>query len=205
MSAGSQATGSRSGSAIRTEGPRNAGSLRAARRQYSRRPTRIEEELAERLPGHMVPTVFFALTQFPVPTSGNTDRKRLREIGASFTAQHLAEMRTSRQGYKRQPSTEVERIIQRLWGSVLGIEPDSIGLDDSFFRLGGDSITAMQISSFYLSVSTGDIIKKKNIALLACDILPSTSTLSRCAFTDPVDNAFDLTVTVRESGDIISH
>ncbi|EFQ87557.1 hypothetical protein PTT_16905 [Pyrenophora teres f. teres 0-1] len=157
----------------------------------------VEDELAERLPGHMVPTVLFALTQFPVTTSGKTDRKRLREIGASFTAQQLAEMRTSRQGHKRQPSTEVERIMQRLWGRVLGIEPDSIGLDDSFFRLGGDSITAMQISSsaraFYLSVSTGDILKKKTIALIARDILPSTSTLSRSVWRDPVNNAFDLT------------
>ncbi|CAA9959565.1 hypothetical protein PTMSG1_02982 [Pyrenophora teres f. maculata] len=158
---------------------------------------RIEEELAERLPRHMVPTVFFALKQFPVTTSGKTDRKRLREIGASFTAQQLAEMRTSRQGHKRKPSTEVERIMQRLWGRVLGIEPDNIGLDDSFFRLGGDSITAMQISSsaraFHLSVSTGDILKRKTIALIACDILPSTSTLSRFVWRDPVNNAFDLT------------
>ncbi|KAH8727297.1 hypothetical protein GQ44DRAFT_648966, partial [Phaeosphaeriaceae sp. PMI808] len=157
----------------------------------------VEEELAERLPGHMVPTVFFAMQAFPSTTSGKTDRKRLREIGASFTAQQLAEMRTSRQGHKRQPSTEIERMMQQLWGRVLGIEPDSIGLDDSFFRLGGDSITAMQISSsaraFHLSVSTGDILKKKTIALIARDILPSTSTLSRSALRDPVNNAFDLT------------
>ncbi|CAN9410040.1 unnamed protein product [Alternaria alternata] len=157
----------------------------------------VEEELAERLPGHMVPAVFFALLHFPTTTSGKTDRKRLREIGASFTAQQLAEMRTSRQGLKRQPSTEAERTMQQLWARVLGIELESIGLDDSFFRLGGDSITAMQISSsaraFHLSVSTGDILKKKTIALIARDILPGTSTLSRPALRDPVNTSFDLT------------
>ncbi|CAE7021457.1 Destruxin synthetase [Pyrenophora teres f. teres] len=157
---------------------------------------KVEEELAERLPGHMVPTVFFTLLQFPTTTSGKTDRKRLQEIGASFTAQQLAEMRTSSQGPKRQPSTEAERTMQRLWARVLGIELDSIGLDDSFFRLGGDSITAMQISSsaraLHLSVSTGDILKKKTIALIACKLLPG-NTLSRSVWRDPVNNAFDLT------------
>ncbi|EMD61778.1 hypothetical protein COCSADRAFT_121744 [Bipolaris sorokiniana ND90Pr] len=105
----------------------------------------VEAELAERLPRHMVPTVFFALSQFPMTTSGKTDRKQLRKIGASFTAQQLAEMRTSSQGPKRQPSTEAERMMQQLWACVLSIEPDSIGLDDSFFRLGGDSIAAMKL------------------------------------------------------------
>ncbi|KAI2484863.1 EntF Non-ribosomal peptide synthetase module protein [Pyrenophora tritici-repentis] len=157
----------------------------------------VEEELAERLPAYMVPTVFLAIQAFPSTTSGKTDRKRLREIGASFTAQQLAEIRTSCQGHKRQPSTEVERIMQQLWARVLAIEPDSIGLDDSFFRLGGDSITAMQISSsaraFHLSVATSDILNKKTIALIARDILPSTSTLSSSALRDPVNTAFDLT------------
>ncbi|KAH8727299.1 hypothetical protein GQ44DRAFT_576715, partial [Phaeosphaeriaceae sp. PMI808] len=35
----------------------------------------VEEELAERLPEHMVPTVFFSLLHFPTTTSGKTDRK----------------------------------------------------------------------------------------------------------------------------------
>ncbi|KAL7778314.1 hypothetical protein CFE70_004993 [Pyrenophora teres f. teres 0-1] len=74
-----------------------------------------------------------------------TDRKVLREIGASFTPQQLANARTSRQGQKRQPTTPAERAMQQLWAGVLAIAPDSIGLDDSFFRLGGDSIAAMKL------------------------------------------------------------
>ena len=54
-------------------------------------------------------------------------------------------MRTSSQSLKRQPSTETQQALQRLWGQVLNIEPDSIGLDDNFFRLGGDSIKAMKM------------------------------------------------------------
>ena len=35
--------------------------------------------------------------------------------------------------------------MQQLWARVLDVEPDSIGLDDSFFQLGGDSIAAMKL------------------------------------------------------------
>ncbi|CAE7002873.1 Nonribosomal peptide synthetase 3 [Pyrenophora teres f. teres] len=105
----------------------------------------IVDALAERLPTHMIPTIFITLEVFPMTTSGKTDRKVLREIGASFTPQQLANVRTSRQGRKRQPTTPAERAMQQLWAGVLAIAPDSIGLDDSFFRLGGDSIAAMKL------------------------------------------------------------
>ncbi|KAK1918711.1 hypothetical protein P3342_001760 [Pyrenophora teres f. teres] len=105
----------------------------------------IVDALAERLPTHMIPTIFITLEVFPMTTSGKTDRKVLREIGASFTPQQLANVRTSRQGQKRQPTTPAERAMQQLWAGVLAIAPDSIGLDDSFFRLGGDSIAAMKL------------------------------------------------------------
>ena len=41
------------------------------------------------------------------------------------------------------PGTEVERALARIWADVLGIE--RVGAHDDFFRLGGDSILAIQI------------------------------------------------------------
>jgi amino acid adenylation domain-containing protein len=105
----------------------------------------VEEKMLKGLPGHMVPAVYFAVTELPMTVSDKTDRKRLREIGASFSAQQLAELRTASDGAKRVPSTEAERTMQQLWAGVLGVSADSIGLDDSFFRLGGDSIAAMKL------------------------------------------------------------
>ncbi|EFQ86310.1 hypothetical protein PTT_18488, partial [Pyrenophora teres f. teres 0-1] len=108
-------------------------------------PVQLEEELTQRLPAHMVPTVFFALANFPLTVSGKADRRRLKEIGASFTSQQLTVMRRCLHGPKRHPSTENEKALQQLWAGVLAIDADSIGLDDSFFRLGGDSIAAMKL------------------------------------------------------------
>ena len=108
-------------------------------------PMKVDEQLSERLPSYMVPGVYIELAKLPTTTSGKTDRRRLREIGASFSAQQLAELCTQSQGPKRQPTTTIEQVLQQLWAQVLGIDADTIGLDDSFFRLGGDSITAMKL------------------------------------------------------------
>ncbi|PVH90760.1 acetyl-CoA synthetase-like protein, partial [Periconia macrospinosa] len=134
-------------------------------------PAEVDSQLGERLPGHMVPDIYFAVAQLPMTTSGKTDRKRLREIGASFSAQQLAELRTRSQGPKRRPSTEREKALQRLWAQVLNVQPESIGLDDNFFRLGGDSIVAMKLVAvarvigFQMTVS--DIFHHDTLAKLS--------------------------------------
>ena len=49
----------------------------------------IRAKLAEHLPSYMVPAVFLAVRELPMTATGKTDRRRLREIGGSFTAQQL--------------------------------------------------------------------------------------------------------------------
>ncbi|KAG9375538.1 hypothetical protein A1F94_013888 [Pyrenophora tritici-repentis] len=140
--------------------------------------------------------VYFSVAQLPMTTSGKTDRKRLREIGATFSAQQLAELRTRSQGPKRQPSTDKEKAMQQLWAQVLNIDADSIGLDDSFFRLGGDSITAMQVSStarsLQISVTTADILEQKTISRLA-HRMSRNHFSSNLVMEDPVNRHFSLT------------
>ncbi|KAI5457580.1 hypothetical protein BGZ63DRAFT_427622 [Mariannaea sp. PMI_226] len=153
----------------------------------------VEDQLAERLPSYMIPTVFFSMNDLPISPTGKADRKQLREIGGSFSVQQLAEIDTTRTVTKQQPTTELERQIQNLWAQVLNIDPATIGLDDSFFRLGGDSITAMQVSSaarsLSLNISTLDIMQKKKISSLIQGLsaagpmqnAPTTSTLETLA------------------------
>ncbi|KAK1149027.1 hypothetical protein N8T08_007704 [Aspergillus melleus] len=69
------------------------------------------------------------------------------------------------------PATAAERMLQQLWARVLNILPESIGLEDSFFRLGGDSIAAMQVSARVqasgYSLNVGDILWSKTIGQLS--------------------------------------
>jgi len=126
-------------------------------------PAEVDSQLREHLPSYMVPEVYFAVARLPIMTSGKIDRKTLRSIGASFSTQS--------QGPKRQPSTEKEKILRQLWARVLNINADNIGLDDSFFRLGGDSITAMKLVGEArkegLQLTVADVIRNPRLDILA--------------------------------------
>lgn len=108
-------------------------------------PHGIRDKLAGFLPGYMIPTLFFHLEAIPTTPSGKTDRIELRRIGSSFSASQLASIRTSGHGPKRQPVLECEIQMRQIWAKVLGLEEATIGSDDSFLELGGDSASAMKL------------------------------------------------------------
>lgn len=159
----------------------------------------VEKNMMDRLPSYMRPDVYLAISALPITSSAKTDRKRLRDIGSSLSAQHVAKIQSASETPKRMPSTETERALQQLWARVLNIKPEMIGSDDSFFRLGGDSITAMQVSasarSVQLHLSTRDILRRKTIADLARHITPSKSVSNNTQshIEDPVNTPFGLT------------
>jgi amino acid adenylation domain-containing protein len=105
----------------------------------------IRTRLETNLPQYMIPSVFVPLRELPVTSSRKTDRRQLRLMGAQWTAQELAALRTVGQGKREAPRSEAERRLQRLWAEVLDLPVDSIGRDDSFFQLGGDSMVAMRL------------------------------------------------------------
>ncbi|KAK4073144.1 uncharacterized protein Triagg1_5424 [Trichoderma aggressivum f. europaeum] len=105
----------------------------------------IMDHLSKHLPHHMIPTLFFSMHQLPMTTTGKVNRRSLQEIGASLSAQDVAEMLTTMRGLKRRPITEIEQLMQAIWARILDIKTETIGLDDGFFQLGGDSIGAMKV------------------------------------------------------------
>ncbi|KAL6787540.1 hypothetical protein J3E68DRAFT_445398 [Trichoderma sp. SZMC 28012] len=134
-------------------------------------PQQVEDLLSASLPGYMIPTAYFALDHIPTTHSGKTDRRLLRKIGSTLTATPTAEPCSVPSDLKRAPSTEMERLLHTTWAQFLGIEPHTIGVDDSFFRLGGDSILAMRISAIArtegIDISASDIFQEKTIAKIA--------------------------------------
>jgi non-ribosomal peptide synthetase component F/aryl carrier-like protein len=102
----------------------------------------VEEAMAEKMPSYMI--VFFAVNSIPLNTSGKTDRRKLRDLGSSFSLEKLAEMR-DKGGSKSKPKTVSECTLHEIWAAVLGMSPDAIGLDDNFFKIGGDSLSAMSL------------------------------------------------------------
>ncbi|WP_244913589.1 condensation domain-containing protein, partial [Nonlabens dokdonensis] len=66
------------------------------------------------------------------------------------------------------PTTETEKVLCRIWEEVLGL--DRVGITDDFFRIGGDSILSIQVSSrirqIGLSCNVRDIFESRSISRL---------------------------------------
>ncbi|KAM5449084.1 NRPS cluster protein [Microsporum canis] len=104
----------------------------------------VNDRLAISLPPYLIPTTYIPLQTIPRMPTGKIDRSRLRSIGASLSSEDLAQLSRS-DSERLPPQTEAERLIQGLWAEVLKVDPDTISADDSFFRIGGDSIGAMRL------------------------------------------------------------
>ncbi|MFD5068673.1 amino acid adenylation domain-containing protein [Streptomyces sp. NPDC058369] len=111
--------------------------------------------LAEQLPEHMVPAAVVVLSGLPVTPNGKLDR-------AALPAPALA-------GGGREPGTERERLLCTVLADALDIE--RVSVDDDFFALGGDSITAITVSSRLRALGLGlrpkDLLARRTFAALA--------------------------------------
>ncbi len=93
----------------------------------------LRDQLAEELPPSMCPSSFIELEIFPLTPTGKIDRK-------AFPKPQHAEVA---HGGGAEPETEVQRILVDIWTQLLGI--DGIGIEDDFFDLGGNSLTAVRL------------------------------------------------------------
>ncbi|XHF99267.1 hypothetical protein AWENTII_002772 [Aspergillus wentii] len=152
--------------------------------QFKAEAHRVESALHEVLPAYMIPNVFIPLSQIPLSLSGKVNRRYISEQAAQMDLQ----IYNSPDMEKEKPSTNAERALQQAWAKILNIDPDHIGVEDSFFRLGGDSITAMQVSAQLratagVSVAVSDIFLYKTISRIAQHMQSD----DRCLFPDIQD------------------
>lgn len=97
----------------------------------------VTDQLAASLPAYMVPMAYIPVPTVPMTATGKVDRRQLRALGSSLTADDIAALSRSGGG-RRTPESDTERLMQALWAEVLKTDADVIGTDDSFFRIGGD-------------------------------------------------------------------
>ena len=92
----------------------------------------IRNQISLSLPDYMVPAAVMVLEQLPLTPNGKLDRRALPEINA----------RSSQQAYRAPESTQ-QALLCRLYSELTGV--DSVGIDDSFFAIGGHSLLAMRL------------------------------------------------------------
>ncbi|ORA09993.1 amino acid adenylation domain-containing protein [Mycobacterium arosiense] len=93
-------------------------------------PAQVRTRLGERLPAYLVPAAIVAIDALPLTRNGKLDVSRLP--APDYSA-----------GTYRAPSDAVEETLAGIYAEVLGLP--RVGIDDSFFDLGGDSIMSMQV------------------------------------------------------------
>ena len=100
-------------------------------------PAEMRAALVERLPAYMVPAAVVVIDAVPLTPNGKLDKRAL-------PAPEYAG------GAYRAPGSPTEEILAGIYAQVLGLE--RVGVDDSFFDLGGDSLSAMRVIA---AVNTG--------------------------------------------------
>ncbi|WP_052710262.1 non-ribosomal peptide synthetase [Azospirillum thiophilum] len=120
----------------------------------------LRRRLGERLPDHMVPTLWVRLDRLPLTPSGKLDRRALPQPEL-------------RQRSHVPPSTDLERRLAALWEELLRVE--RVGLDDDFFELGGHSLLAVQLIArlrcdFGIALSPGQIFGNASLRALAAHV-----------------------------------
>ncbi len=114
--------------------------------------------MAERLPAYMVPAAIVAMQTLPLTVNGKLDSRALPAPEYKDVDRYRA------------PGSAVEEILAGIYAQVLGLE--RVGVDDSFFDLGGDSLSAMRVmaainKSLDAGLSLRALFDAPTVALLA--------------------------------------
>jgi amino acid adenylation domain-containing protein len=126
--------------------------------------------VAERKPDYMVPAFVMTIDSIPLNVNGKVDRRALPKPDVSSLRKEYAA-----------PRNDTERILCEAFSFALGIE--TIGIDDDFIRLGGDSLKAIKAVSVCRSSGTevrvSDILSKRSPRTIASSL---SSGMAECIY-----------------------
>ncbi|WP_433260452.1 non-ribosomal peptide synthetase [Actinosynnema sp. CS-041913] len=104
----------------------------------------LRAHLAARLPRYMVPDDYTALDSFPLTATGKIDRNALPEIA-----------RRAASAPYEPPGTALQQQLAGIWQTVLGL--DRVGIHDSFFDIGGNSMSLVQVYGHLTRIASRDV------------------------------------------------
>ncbi|WP_298776700.1 AMP-binding protein, partial [uncultured Shewanella sp.] len=117
----------------------------------------VRQQLISVLPDYMQPATFTVIDHVPLTINGKLDRKALPEPEFISSDVYVA------------PRSDTERQLCEVWQAVLGLE--QVGINDNFFRIGGDSIVSIQLVSRLrqvgFSLQVKDIFDAPTVARLS--------------------------------------
>ena len=90
-------------------------------------------------PSKIMPSAFVQLEALPLTSSGKIDREQLQKIDKSIVAEPNFSINVV------SPQTERQVLIATLFAEILSLPTEQIGIHNSFFELGGNSLLATQL------------------------------------------------------------
>ena len=106
------------------------------RPEHSVNASQLREHLRQSVPYYMVPQHFVNLEAMPQTNNGKIDYKALPAPGVEVAADNQDQPA---------PTTPAELYLTELWSEVL--DSDDVGLNDTFFDVGGHSLLVMKVIS----------------------------------------------------------
>ncbi|PWY86735.1 acetyl-CoA synthetase-like protein [Aspergillus heteromorphus CBS 117.55] len=154
-----------------------------------------EAALQERVPAYMVPNLFIPVSRIPRDVNGKVDRRQINNRLASLSRLEADSYRSA-STVVVPPQNDIQRDIRGIWAVVLNIPPEEIGINKSFFRIGGDSITSMQVAAqsgaVGIPITVQDLFKYRTIEQLALHTVRSHSEVAKTEEDDIIDTPVDL-------------
>ncbi|KAL2368247.1 nonribosomal peptide synthase, variant 2 [Blastomyces gilchristii SLH14081] len=102
---------------------------------------------------YMIPAVWLPVTYLPLLPSGKTNRKEILKLVESMEDSLVASYQDVQFAAVKgasdlsAPESAEERLLRNAWASIFKCDLDSFGTTSSFYSLGGDSITAINLVS----------------------------------------------------------
>nr|WP_246284152.1 non-ribosomal peptide synthetase [Gordonia asplenii] len=171
---------------------------------------RVKSVVAQALPEYMVPSVWVVLDDVPLSSAGKIDRRALPVPDFATSAGEFVE-----------PAGDVEARVAGVVASVLGVP--RVSVVDSFFALGGNSLSAMRLAAragavLGVDVSVRDVFDAPSVrqlvartstrtarAAIPAERIPLSLAQQRMWFInqfDPADATHNIVLTMRVHGDL---
>lgn len=136
----------------------------------------LREHVSIRLPDYMIPAKFIRMEEFPFTANGKIDRAALPLVDNSRPELDVP---------YAAPQTDCQHQLAQIWRDVLSLE--SVGVNDNFLSLGGDSLKATMLANrvlqnFQLDIPIAVLFECPTIATMADRIITLQAAVSTTTF-----------------------
>ena len=130
---------------------------------------KIQSFLSTQLPEYMLPKILVHINKLPLTTNGKLDKKALPEPELTNQSECIL------------PRNKLEENICAMYAQVLNLPITQVGIKSDFFKIGGDSISSIQLvyrirQKLSLNISVTDIFTYRNVEQLVKNVLTNPNT-----------------------------